>query len=102
MKFLHWYKIVLLSFFLNPQMCKIFYFKNQEKNINIIVVDWEEGAKPTLSGAIYFKAAENTKIVGKKTADLLADLKIDPLNVHCIGHSLGAHCKLLINLKFEK
>ena len=36
-------------------------------------------------------SANNTKIVGKKTALFLNQSNIDPLDVHCIGHSLGAH-----------
>ncbi len=37
-------------------------------------------------------AVNNTKKIGRKTAEIIKKLKLDPTSdVHCIGHSLGAH-----------
>lgn len=63
-------------------MIKILLIK---KNLNVINVDWKEGAK----GPNYFTAVENVEVVGKKVGQFIKDAKIDPSKVHCIGHSLG-------------
>ena len=71
--------------------------KTQEANI--IAVDWRQGSA-ALQGDItsvfiyppYITAARNVITVGNKTAQLLAQLNINPMLTHCIGHSLGAHC----------
>jgi hypothetical protein len=54
----------------------------------VIVVDWEKGAS---FYTFYLQAVINVKIVGKKVSEFLKAAKINPLCVHCIGHSLGAH-----------
>ena len=54
----------------------------------MIVVDWENGAS---LATLYVGAANNVKFVGKKVSEFLKAAKINPLSVHCIGHSLGAH-----------
>ena len=64
-------------------------------NANVILVDWKEGAAPKISLKDlinYDNAARNTRIVGKSIADYIKSNNIDPKTVHCIGHSLGAHC----------
>ena len=68
-------------------------------SVNVILVDWSQGAvfiQPNISNFLsyvpYLQAAENTLIVGKKVAALLRSAGINLNNVHCIGHSLGAHC----------
>jgi hypothetical protein len=45
-----------------------------------------------VTGGIYYTAAENTIVVGLKLASFLLQLKLNFNKIHCIGHSLGAHC----------
>ncbi|XP_053394887.1 inactive pancreatic lipase-related protein 1-like isoform X2 [Mercenaria mercenaria] len=58
---------------------------------NVIFVDWRKGAWEIN----YLRAVANTRVVGAQVAQLLKVLRkvydIDPVNVHIIGHSLGAH-----------
>ena len=54
----------------------------------MIVVDWQKGAS---SRTAYIYAVINVRFVGKKVSEFLTASKIKTLNVHCIGHSLGAH-----------
>jgi len=68
-------------------------------NVNVIAVDWSQGAtfiqsnvKDMLSYVPYLTAAKNTLIVGNRTATFLRLNGVNLSNVHCIGHSLGAHC----------
>ncbi len=71
----------------------------REQDANVIAVDWSQGSA-ALQGDItsiftyppYITAAKNVIVVGNKTAQFLAQLNIDPMKTHCIGHSLGAHC----------
>jgi len=59
---------------------------------NVIVVDWSDGAVRSVPD-IYATAAKNTKVVGSMTALFLKKNDFDvSQKVHCIGHSLGAHC----------
>ncbi len=68
----------------------------------MVAVDWSEGAKATsISDGIYITAALNTKFVGKETANMLSKFQINLSNVHCIGHSLGAHCIKKFNALFD-
>ncbi|RNA40557.1 pancreatic lipase-related 2-like [Brachionus plicatilis] len=62
-------------------------FLKVEKYLNVINVDWKDGAK----GPNYFTAVENVEIAGNKVGSFIKEAKIDPSKVHCIGHSLGAH-----------
>ncbi|XP_023214743.1 pancreatic lipase-related protein 2-like isoform X1 [Centruroides sculpturatus] len=59
-------------------------------NFNVIVVDWL-----TLSSVSYEKAASNAETVGKEVANLIKFLKnsvrTNPVDVHIIGHGIGAH-----------
>lgn len=57
----------------------------------MIVVDWSGG-----SGPPYTQAVANIRLVGAVAGHLLGELarnrknmRLD--NVHCVGHSLGAH-----------
>lgn len=59
----------------------------QNTNANIIVVDWSKGAPMPW----YLDAVDNTRVVGLKTAEFILANNLNPKNVHCIGHSLGAH-----------
>ncbi|KFM63672.1 Pancreatic lipase-related protein 2, partial [Stegodyphus mimosarum] len=57
---------------------------------NVFVVDWSEG-----DGPIYEQAVANIRIVGAEVGlfiqRLVKKADLDPLFVHIIGHSLGAH-----------
>ena len=50
-----------------------------------MIVDWEKGA----SAPDYFKASSNAVITGIKLANFITENNINPMDVHCIGHSLG-------------
>lgn len=66
---------------------------NEYTQVNVIMVDWKEGAAFSISFDInYDEATENTRIVGKSIAEYIKSNNIDPKTVTCIGHSLGAHC----------
>lgn len=58
---------------------------------NVIVVDWRRGAREIN----YLRSVANIRVVGAQVAQLLTVLRnvynIDPMDVHIIGHSLGAH-----------
>ena len=56
-------------------------------DVNVISVDWEDGA----AAPNYPKAVSNARVVGTKIADFVKVSGIDLTHVHCIGHSLGAH-----------
>ena len=51
------------------------------------MVDWESGA----AMPFYIQAVSNSKITGNKVGEFLDVAQINPVKVHCIGHSLGAH-----------
>ncbi|XP_070536523.1 pancreatic triacylglycerol lipase-like [Ptychodera flava] len=63
-------------------------------NYNVIIVDWEDGAK----GPTYGQSVENTKTVGKETSDFIKflndhrDFRYSFSRNHLIGFSLGAQC----------
>ena len=66
--------------------------RDRNPDANIIVVDWEDGAKPSgLVGINYPAAADNTRDVGSQLAQELIRLEVDPIATELIGHSLGAH-----------
>lgn len=54
---------------------------------NVIMVDWAKGAAMPW----YPSAVDNTRIVGKKLAQFIIDINLDPSKTKCAGHSLGAH-----------
>lgn len=62
---------------------------------NIIAIDWSGGANVGTFNLDYAKAAQNTRVVGDVTADLIDYLSDKHGNknskVTCIGHSLGSH-----------
>ncbi|XP_031367475.1 pancreatic triacylglycerol lipase-like isoform X2 [Apis dorsata] len=61
-----------------------------KEDCNVIIVNWIAGAGPP-----YTQAVANTRLIGAMTARLVYQLieigGINPLKMHCIGHSLGAH-----------
>lgn len=68
---------------------KLFRLNLHASQHNAIIMDWSEGA-----GQNYNKAAAITSVMGAYLASFiqkLIDLGIDPLSIHLIGHSLGAH-----------
>lgn len=66
-------------------VCDCFMFNLQE-NLNVVIVDWETGAKHMN----YMIAASNTRTVGAYLGRLLTTLAKDLSKVHIVGHSLGA------------
>ena len=58
---------------------------------NVIVVDWSKAA----SSLFYFQSAADTRVVGAMTAFFINKLvnatNVMQSDIHCIGHSLGAH-----------
>lgn len=59
----------------------------KKEDANIIVVDWEKGAV----APNYFGAVVNAKTTGLKVGEFISAAGINTANIHCIGHSLGAH-----------
>lgn len=67
-----------------------FFSLSITQNVNVIVVDWQTGAK----GPNYFQAAANTRVVGADIATLILtaqSLGAAASSFHIIGHSLGSH-----------
>ncbi|XP_015592390.1 pancreatic triacylglycerol lipase isoform X2 [Cephus cinctus] len=59
------------------------------EDANVIILDWTRGA-----GTTYQAAVANTELVGRQLALILLDvikLGVNPVNIHIIGFSLGAH-----------
>ena len=72
---------------------KKFNFKLKE-NSNVLVVAWGNGS----AFPLYNNASSNIRLVGKQAGLVINDIRsvfyvANPtsFNVHCIGHSLGAH-----------
>ncbi|MFB2933881.1 hypothetical protein ACE1B6_01245 [Aerosakkonemataceae cyanobacterium BLCC-F154] len=61
--------------------------RQRESNANIILVDWEDGARSRW----YFPSANNTQNVGNQLAAYLRDISVNPEYTSVIGYSLGAH-----------
>ena len=81
-------------------------FENDPRdNLAVLTVDWSKGASRSLFDpwGSYNKAVANTRYIGLATKNMLDCLERDHLSethleVHCIGHSLGAHvCGFLGN-----
>lgn len=60
--------------------------RQRESNANIILVDWEDGAR----NPFYFPSANRTRDVGNQVAAYLRNSGVDPDYTSLIGHSLGA------------
>ncbi|KAM0733961.1 Pancreatic triacylglycerol lipase [Formica fusca] len=59
------------------------------EDANVVILDWTRGA-----GTTYAAAVANSELVGRQLALILLDtinLGINPINIHMIGFSLGAH-----------
>ena len=80
-------------------------FENDPReNLAVLTVDWKKGASASFWDPIgsYNKAVANTRYIGLATHKLVQCLqkrgKSPNIEVHCVGHSLGAHaCSFLGN-----
>lgn len=59
----------------------------KENDVNVFIVDWGDGAM----NKDYLTAVFNMRITAQSLANFIKFSGLDALNVHCIGHSLGAH-----------
>ncbi|XP_060861551.1 inactive pancreatic lipase-related protein 1-like isoform X2 [Metopolophium dirhodum] len=63
----------------------------KQRDANIFLVDWGKGSKKFN----YLQVASNTRIVGAELIRLgkylIDHYQLDPLKIHVMGHSLGAH-----------
>ena len=74
-------------------------FENDPReNLAVLTVDWSKGASRSLFDpwGSYNQAVANSRYIGLATQNMLDCLERDQLSethieVHCIGHSLGAH-----------
>ena len=76
--------------------------REREPDANIILVDWEDGAKPALGLNIYNEAATNTREVGDQLAQYLKARNLDPNKIELMGHSLGAHVSGFAGAKYKE
>lgn len=72
------------------------------EDANVILTDWRRGASPAL--AFYPKAAANAHIVAKMIVKILRRIRddINFLQLHLIGHSLGAHIMGFVGSAFTE
>lgn len=77
-----------------------------DPNANIVITDWESGARPgqNIFGVNfdYFGAAKNTKEAGEKLAEYLKAQGVDPNKTELIGHSLGGHLSGAAGAKYRE
>ncbi|WYM00653.1 MAG: Calx-beta domain-containing protein [Gloeotrichia echinulata CP02] len=64
--------------------------QTKDAGANVIIVDWQEGAKIRWFDSIYEKASQYVQVVGDEIAEYLINTGYNPSNVTLIGHSLGA------------
>lgn len=74
----------------------------RQENCTVVVIDWAGG-----SGPPYTQAVANIRLIGVMVAHLIKDIakftrrkNLD--DVHCIGHSLGAHLCGYIGYTLQK
>ncbi|WP_081694812.1 MULTISPECIES: choice-of-anchor K domain-containing protein [Planktothrix] len=65
--------------------------RDNDPNANIVVMDWESGAKKNFNNINYFSAAEKTKEAGQKLGEYLKEIGVNPNKTELIGDSLGGH-----------
>jgi hypothetical protein len=58
-----------------------------KEDVNLLMIDWSKKA----SVFFYSNAIKNARKIGEYVGEFIKLSQIDPLRVHCIGHSLGAH-----------
>uniref|UniRef100_A0A2S2R408 Pancreatic lipase-related protein 1 n=1 Tax=Sipha flava TaxID=143950 RepID=A0A2S2R408_9HEMI len=63
----------------------------KQRDANVFLVDWGQGSKQFN----YLQVASNTRVVAAELIRfgkyIIDDYQLNPLNVHLMGHSLGAH-----------
>ncbi|XP_057297074.1 pancreatic lipase-related protein 2-like [Hydractinia symbiolongicarpus] len=73
----------------------------KREQMNVVVVDWKKGA-----AFPYHQAVGNARIIGAQVALLLKGLqeqtRLDLMNVHCIGFSMGAHVCGFVGRNFAR
>ncbi|RWS16303.1 lipase member I-like protein [Dinothrombium tinctorium] len=91
------------------QAAKDLYLEEDKNDVNVILVDWSDGAKAEISLPVlpifdylyYAQAVANIPVVSKQSAFLVKNLHeqkgLDVGNVRLIGHSLGSHVVANIN-----
>jgi hypothetical protein len=60
---------------------------NLKEDANVFIVDWSEDA----SKLDYIKVAHIVDLIGYTIGSFIESIRISVKQVHCIGHSLGAH-----------
>ncbi|MEG4218901.1 hypothetical protein QUA27_26705 [Microcoleus sp. Pol14C6] len=83
------------------EIAKALRSQPENANANIILVDWEEGAKPQ-GFRQYVIPAQNTREVGNQIAQFLNKQGIDPNKTELIGHSLGAQVSGFAGAKYKE
>jgi uncharacterized protein YecT (DUF1311 family)/pimeloyl-ACP methyl ester carboxylesterase len=69
-----------------------------QSSMQVLVVDWSQGSYTSILGL----AGARIEVSANKVADLIQKYKLDPNNVHLIGHSLGAHLSVDVALELQK
>jgi|LakMenE18May11ns_1017448.scaffolds.fasta_scaffold9953885_2 hypothetical protein len=83
------------------EIAKALRSQPENANANIIVVDWEQGAKAQgIRG--YVIPAENTREAGNLIAQFLIKQDIDPSKTELIGHSLGGQVSGFAGAKYKE
>ena len=90
--FLKFVNLVINLIFITISFYIIKFLLFYKYDVNVVIIDWQKDAGVEVNGSIYVDAVNNSKKIGLKTAEIIKKLKIDPTSdIHCIGHSLGAH-----------
>jgi len=105
--------LIIHGFSSNSNRTWIKYIKDNilaHEAVNVIVVDWSGASNNTKSDESfsidrlnpnqYIEATENVKLLGRRVGQLILQANINHQNIHCIGHSLGAHGKFSLNSVF--
>jgi pimeloyl-ACP methyl ester carboxylesterase len=105
--------LIIHGFSSNSNRTWIKYIKDNilaHEAVNVIVVDWSGASNNTKSDESfsidrlnpnqYIEATENVKLLGRRVGHLILQANINHQNIHCIGHSLGAHGKFSLNSVF--
>jgi len=75
---------------------------NMQADMNVIAVDWRNGA-----GFPYTQATANIRVVAAELTKLIEFLMAEnpsmkSEDIHMIGHSLGAHCAGEVGTKIKR
>jgi len=69
-------------------------------SMQVLVTDWSQASKTDITELGL--AASRIEVSASKVVDLIQKYKLNPNNVHLIGHSLGAHLSVEIALELQK